>query len=97
MFKMSKLSRKQKEKLSYKFWNGRSYVCKCQKNFYNGYGFSSHRCKYKKNVGAYILWIKQNTKDNSSLVNGANQKMFVIAGIKKQDHFVNVLTVEWGH
>ncbi len=31
-----------------------SYKCKCGKFFINGYGFSSHRCSYKKNTGAYI-------------------------------------------
>ena len=41
-------------------------------------------------------WIKQNTKDNSSLVNGVNQKMFVIVGPKMQDLFANVLIVGWG-
>jgi len=51
---MTKLSRKQIKKLSYKFWNGRGYVCKCKKFFHTGFAFSSHRCKFKKNAGAYI-------------------------------------------
>tara|TARA_R110002051_G_scaffold271375_1_gene331730 strand:- start:189 stop:308 length:120 start_codon:yes stop_codon:yes gene_type:complete len=28
--------------------------CKCGKEFSNGYAFSSHRCKYKKNAGAFL-------------------------------------------
>lgn len=31
------------------------HTCKCGEEFENGYAFSSHRCAYKKNPGAFIL------------------------------------------
>ena len=33
--------------------------CRCGKMFYSGYAFSSHRCEFKKNAGAYIKAMKQ--------------------------------------
>tara|TARA_R110002167_G_scaffold113314_4_gene286247 strand:- start:322 stop:441 length:120 start_codon:yes stop_codon:yes gene_type:complete len=37
-----------------KHFNYYHAVCKCGKAFENGHAFSSHRCKFKKNAGAFL-------------------------------------------